>query len=32
MPFIETRMDPETIILSQKEKGKYQMISLICGI
>ena len=34
MPFVATWMDPDTIILSevsQKEKGKYNMISLICG-
>ena len=35
MPFAATRMDLEIIILSevsQKEKDKYHMISLICGI
>ena len=35
MPFASTWMQPETIILSevsQKEKDKYHMISLICGI
>ena len=35
MPLAATRMDPETIILSevsQKKKDKYHMISLICGI
>ena len=35
MPFAATWMDLEIIILSeisQKEKGKYHMISLICGI
>ena len=35
MPFPATWMDLEIIILSevsQKEKGKYHMISLICGI
>ena len=35
MPFVTTRMDLETIILSevsQKEKGKYHIISLIYGI
>ena len=35
MPFAATGMDPEMIILSevsQKEKDKYHMISLICGI
>ena len=35
MPFSATRMDLEIIILhevSQKEKNKYHMISLICGI
>ena len=34
MPFVATWMDPDIIILSevsQKEKGKYNMISLICG-
>ena len=34
-PFAATWMDLETIILSevsQKEKDKYHMISLICGI
>ena len=33
--FIETWMDLETVIqseVSQKEKNKYHMISLICGI
>ena len=33
-PFAETWVDPEIIILSeisQKEKDKYHMISLICG-
>ena len=35
MPFAATWMDLEIIILSevsQKEKDKYHMISLICGI
>ena len=35
MPFAATWMDLEIIILreiSQKEKYKYHMISLICGI
>ena len=35
MPFVATRMDLEIIILSeisQTEKDKYHMISLICGI
>ena len=35
MPFAATWMQLETIILSevsQKEKEKYHMISLICGI
>ena len=32
MPFVATWMDLEIIILSQKEKDKYHMISLICGI
>ena len=35
MPFAATWMDLETIILSkvsQKEKDRYHMISLICGI
>ena len=35
MPFASTWMDLETLILSevsQKEKDKYHMISLICGI
>ena len=35
MPFAATWMDLEIIILSevsQKEKGKYHMLSLICGI
>ena len=35
MPFAATRMELETLILSevsQKEKDKYHMISLICGI
>ena len=29
--FTATRMQLETLILSQKEKDKYHMISLICG-
>ena len=35
MPFAATWMDPDIMILSavsQKEKDKYHMISLICGI
>ena len=35
MPFAETWIDLETVIqseISQKEKNKYHMISLICGI
>ena len=35
MPFAATQMDLEIIIvseLSQKEKDKYHLISLICGI
>ena len=35
MPFAATWMEPETLILSevsQKEKDKYHMISLISGI
>ena len=35
MPFAATRMDLEIVILSevsQTEKDKYHMISLICGI
>ena len=35
MPFVATWMDLDIIILSeasQKEKDKYHMISLICGI
>ena len=35
MPFAATWMDPEIIILSevsQKEKDKYHMVLLICGI
>ena len=35
MPFAPTWIQPEIIILSevsQKEKNKYNMISLICGI
>ena len=35
VPFAETWMDLETVIqreLSQKEKNKYRIISLICGI
>ena len=34
VPFVETRMDLEAVIqseVSQKEKNKYCMISLICG-
>ena len=35
MPFAESWIDLETVIqseVSQKEKNKYHMISLICGI
>ena len=35
MPFAATWLDLETVILnevSHKEKDKYQMIALICGI
>ena len=32
MPFVATRIDLEIIILSQKQKDKYHMISLIYGI
>ena len=35
MPFAATRMDLDIIVLSevsQMEKDKYHMISLICGI
>ena len=35
MPFAATWMELETLILSeesQKEKDKYHMISLICGV
>ena len=35
MPFAGTQVDLETVILSevsQKEKDKYHMISLLCGI
>ena len=35
MPFAATWMEPEILILSeisQNEKGKYHMISLICQI
>ena len=35
MPFVSTQMDLEIIIpseVSQKEKDKYYIISLICGI
>ena len=32
MPFAATWMAPETLILSQSEKDKYHMISLISGI
>ena len=35
MPLAATWMDPETVMLSevsQKEKDKYHVISLICGI
>ena len=35
MSFVATRMELETLTLSevsQKKKGKYHMISLMCGI
>ena len=32
MPFAATGIDLETVILSQKEKDKCHMISLICRI
>ena len=32
MPFAATWMEIETLILSEKEKDKYQMISLLSGI
>ena len=35
MPFAATRMDLEMFVLSevnQKEKDKYRIISMICGI
>ena len=35
IPFVETLMELEILILSeinQKEKDKYHMMSLICGI
>ena len=32
MPFSTTWMQPEIIILSQKEKDRFHIISLICGI
>ena len=35
LPFVTAWMDLESIMLSeisQSEKGKYRMISLICGI
>ena len=35
MPFAATWIQPEILILSevsQKDKGKYHMISFICGI
>ena len=35
MPFAATWIDPEIItlsVVSQREKDKYHMISLICGI
>ena len=32
MPFAATWVDLEITILSQTEKDKYRMISLICGI
>ena len=33
-PFVETWMDPESVIqseVSQKEKNKYHILTLICG-
>ena len=35
MPFAATKMDLDVVILSnvsQKEKDKYHMLSLVCGI
>ena len=35
LPFAETWVDPEVVLLSElslKEKNKYHIISLICGI
>jgi len=32
MPFAATWRDLEIIILSQTEKDKYDMVSLICGV
>ena len=32
MPFAATTMELESLIVSQKEKDKYHMISLISGI
>ena len=35
VPFAETWMEPETLILSevsQKEKDRHHIISLICGV
>ena len=35
VPFAEMRMDLETVMqseVSQKEKNKYHIVSLICGI
>ena len=35
MPFAATWMEPETLILSevsQKEKDRHSMISLMCGV
>ena len=32
MPFSTTWMQPEMIILSQKKKDRFHIISLICGI
>ena len=35
VPFAEMRMDLETVMqseVSQKEKNKYHVVSLICGI
>ena len=32
MPFAATRTDLKILIISQKEKDKHHMISLMCGI